>query len=446
MNKIQEILDLNKFVLLSNILSNSENLKLFNNYDMLVLKKRFNNAYELSTTENILRMETIALKSKEILQIIDDFVSVVQKGMCFEKRNIYEIIKISNLPDNKLNKIISSEKFILLGKYLGIVSRETKYISFDFLIIRALSNFLQKLNDKTVQNEYNLLKGAILQKMLSFSYQPEKKEKESNFLCWIDMILADTLDGVYSVSEFISLNKKILLLISNSTDTFWKIFYSTNTLLLQQNFSLNDTLRDFKRYLFSSIMSHYYASDLTVENVTELMIKTLAKSTYTKEDFYYLLDSIEILSHKSAEHKKHCLIFYEYLLYANDKLHFLNHRFIRQHFINALSGMIKSNNFIELKQTEINLLIMVFHSDVFYFLDKQVIFNHMVKNLADINRNNPNITRNCLYKYCDILDYILAHNDNIVYPDIINVIAREKSERQKIYKKFRLSLMLKKAQ
>lgn len=444
MEKEEEMVNLRKYILVTNILEKHNCQKLFNNYDTLLIKKRFDNAYELSSTENILRIDVIDLKSNDINQIIDNFYKAVENKSCFEKRNIYEIIKISNLPNLKLNKYISKETFLNIGQKLKDVSCETNLISYDFLILRALDNFIAKTNILSIKKEFTQIKNDIIRKLIIHEYQKETKEKESNYFCWIDRILSALQNREITVSDFIVLNKKILSLISNSIDTYWKIFYSANVLLLQQDFSANQLLRHFKKFIFKTIIIDYKKLQISKDDILALMIRTLAKNQYTKEDFYYLFDCMQIFSSTSQINKSFCLDLCLYILYINNKQNFMNHRFVRYRFMDFLGVLIRNLDSLEIKQKELQILINMFHTDLFFLLEKKHIFESIIKVLKTINNGEEKLTHNNFYRYCDILDYMIVNNNDINYPNIINELCLQKGDRSKISKKFKLSLGLKK--
>ncbi|MBP3687090.1 MAG: hypothetical protein J6J35_01845 [Alphaproteobacteria bacterium] len=444
MEKEDEILNLRKYILITNILEKSNYKKLFSNYDTLLIKKRFDNAYELSSTENILRIDVIDLKGSDINKIIDNFYKAVENKSCFEKRNIYEIIKISNLPALKLNKYISKETYLTIGEKLRDVSRETHFISFDFLILRALDNFIAKTNQFLVKKEFIQIKNDMIKKLIIHQYTPETKEKESNYFCWIDRILSALQNKEITISDYIVLNKKILSLISNSIDTYWKIFYSTNVLLLQQEFSANQILRDLKKSIFKTIIENYKKLKISQDDILTLTIRTLAKNQYTKEDFYYLFDCMQIFSSFSETNKSFCLDLCIYILYINNKQNFMSHRFVRYRFMDFLTVLVRDLDSLEIKQKELHILINMFHTDLFFLLEKKHIFESIIKILKTINNGEEKLTHNNFYRYCDILDYMIANNNDIVCPNVINELCLQKEDRQKILKKFKLSLNLKK--
>ncbi|MBO5038216.1 MAG: hypothetical protein J6C85_01990 [Alphaproteobacteria bacterium] len=444
MEKEDEILNLRKYILITNILEKHDCRKLFNNYDALLIKKRFDNAYELSSTENILRIDVIDLKGNDINKIIDNFYKAVEDKSCFAKRNIYEIIKISNLPALKLNKYLSKETYLTIGQKLKDVSRETSFISFDFLNLRALDNFIAKTDQWAVKKEFIQIKNDIIKKLIINEYTPETKEKESNYFCWIDRILSALENKEITIPDYIVLNKKILSLITHSIDTYWKIFYSTNVLLLQQEFSANQILRDFKKFIFRTIITSYKKIRISQDDILTLMIRTLAKNQYTKEDFYYLFDCMQIFSSISDTNKSFCLDLCLYILYINNKQNFMNHRFVRYRFMDFLSVLVRDLDNLELKQKELHILINMFHTDLFFLLEKKHIFESIIRILKTINNGEEKLTHNNFYRYCDILDYMIANNNDISCPNIINELCLQKEDRQKILKKFKLSLNLKK--
>ena len=122
----------------------------------------------------------------------------------------------------------------------------------------------------------------------------------------------------------------------------------------------------------------------------------------------------------------------------------MNHRFIRYRFMDLLNVLIKVLDNLEEKQKELHILINMFHTDLFFLLEKKQIFESIVKILKTINNGKEKLTHNNFYRYCDILDYIIANNNDINYPNIISELCQQKDDRQKILKKFNLSLNLKK--
>lgn len=440
MNSFDNNSSASKYTLILNTINDKKYKSFFDELDNLLMKKRFDNAYELSLTENILCTRTLDLTAKEICKVIDEFLNLVIDKDFNDKRALYEVVKISNLPSKKFEHALSEEKLLALGRMLKDVSRETTFISYDFLILRILDNFSIKINNSTVCNLFNELKKEIWKKLLSFDYESEKKEKETTFLCWIDRLTNALMNRELRPEDFVFLCHKIFYLTAKNFYTYWKILNSANYALLQQDFSANEKLREFKRYILKKIDIDSNAMNLDFTEIRDLMISTLAKKNPNKEDFYYLFNSLSKTSLKSDDYKLFCINLCLYLLYYNSKQNIFCYRFIRNNYFNMLSGLISEADNAEIKDKELQLFIILFHIDSFFSHNKYDIFKLILNILRTINDGETKLTHNNFYKYCDMLDYIMASNADIYYPNLVNFICPDKHNFSRVAKRFNLSI------
>lgn len=432
-----ETIDVSKYLLLKKIINNAQNNKIYNHYDEEIIRKKFSNEAELSSTENIITISAINMKNSEVKKIVENFVNIRESKKIYDKRNIYEIVKISNLPQYKINNAIPQNLLVLLAKQLEFVSRETNLISFDFLVLRCLDALITKINDSTLHIIYKKIQNNLIRKLVTFAYIAEKREKTTIYLCWIDRILQAAINKEITVDEYIDLTNKLLRLIPFSFDVSWKILHCINFLLFQPDFSDKRPLCSLKRKILNDVKNHYYFKKQEEKDVENLMIKTLAKQAITKEDFYYLFDSIKILFQKSEKAQVFCLNLLKYLLYIDNKQNIFCYRFIREYFLGTLSKILQKETSIKLKEEEFRLLILLFHNETFFFLHKKTLLKNLILLLNLFEEDNTNITRNKYYKYCDVLDYILSKNTDAIDEDLLKILPHDKN---KISKRFQLFL------
>ena len=107
-------------------------------------------------------------------------------------------------------------------------------------------------------------------------------------------------------------------------------------------------------------------------------------------------------------------------------------------YLKAKQRKIIKQQLLKLNE-EIKILIMLFHIDSFYTFNRHIIFNSIVDVLRNIVLNAEKLTHSNFFKYCDILDFILAKNPDISFPEIIEYISANKIQKQRISKKFKLS-------
>lgn len=434
-------LSLEKYTILTTILADKNNAKFFKEMDNMLITKRFDNAYELSLNENILNINSFDLTSNDVISVINSFIKISNNRNLVKKRNIYEIVKISNMPVEKLQRIFNEKKFLKLGEALINVSRETRFISFDFLALRIIDNFIIKYKNAVVLNSYQNIKKQILYKITHHSYDPEKKEKETNYLCWIDRLLYAAENKEILIDDYIKICEKVLNLINgNFIYTYWKILHAVNFLLLQQDFSTNANLRKFKRILISKINENYKEISLSQDELKKIAVSVLAKESSNKEDFYYLFDLISLTADKSIEDKVFCFKLCRYIIKQNSKQNIFCFRFIRKYFLETIFKIIRISDDFSVKEEELQTLISLLHVDAYFCFNRHDIINKIVLILRSMNNGDKKLTANNFYRYCHILDYIMVSNSDIKNPKIINDICATDSDKRRISKYFQLTL------
>ncbi len=439
---IQSIKDIseNKYYTLTSIINNNKDDRFFNQLDSLLVKKRFDDAYELSLSENLLHVSTYNLTSVNITKIIKDFINSAMRAKFYKKRNLYEIVKISTLPADKLKQSISNNLYRELADIFNNVSHETKCISSDFLILRIADNFVLKATDECIKVIYRRIKNDILNNLIHQQYCEEKREKETTVLCWIDRLLTAVINKEISPDDFIFLINKIFTLINKNIYSYWKVLHAVNYLLLQNEFSALNSLRKYKRDLIKFINTQYNNKDYTPNEVTNLVIKTLAKRFFCKEDYYYLFDVIKLTAQKSVENKIHCLKLCKYIINHNSKQNIFCFRFIRKYFIDMLFSITNQpRENIKIKEEELSIFIALFHVDTYFCFSRYEIFNRIVSILKTINDGKTKLNNANFYKFCDVLDFIMSENPDIKDYDIITKLSYNDDDNAKLKRYFNLS-------
>lgn len=440
MSTLNNSLSFGKHYILTSIMNNSRDDRFFNQLDSLLVKKRFDYTAELSLTENLLHISTYKLTSKNILKIVNDFIKSAKKSNFHEKRNLFEIVKLSNLPKDKLTKTISPELYSNLIELLGNVSHETNFLSVDFLILKITDNFILKNDNEKIKEHYIQLKNDILQKITYYNYNEEKNEKETTAMCWIDRILCAIINEEITPDDFISVIKKIFKTAPLSIYLKWKALHAVNYILLQSEFSTSSVLKTFKRYILTLIEAQYENITLTLDEVKDLLVTTLAKRTPSKEDFYYLFDVIKIIAKNNEDSRLYCLTLCKYIINHNSKQNIFCFRFIRKYFIDMLFDIInKPKENIKIKEEELEILITLFHVDTFFCFYRHDIFDKIVEILQTINNGKTKLNTVNFYRYCDVLDYMMSENDDIKNKDIIKILSVRNDDETKIRKYFTLS-------
>ena len=429
-----------RYMLIRNILDSSENKKFYNEMDALLLKKYFDNAYETSLLEDMYRINSSDISNKIIFNFLDNFELSVKNGTILKTRHLFELVKISSLPTSKLKKTFTSEICKKIAILLTDVSHETILISNDFLILRVSDNLiLNNESDKDIVKDFSILKNSILKKMSSFSYSKESREKENTYLCWIDMILQKVIVKELSVTNFIQICEQIFSLTTHTVYLYWKILNSINYLLLQRDYSAHANLRKYKTEIEKIIEQKYINAQISIDELKNLLLTTLAKQQILKEDYYYLFDMMDIIVRSSCENKLFCLNLCEYLLYNNTKRFIFNYRFIRKYFIDIFLSWPKEKDTLPIKEKELHILINLLHTDVFFCFDRHRIVRAILYILKSINNNTCQLTHGNFYKYCEIIDYIMAKNPDLCFPNIIDFLSANNDNKQKIAKRFKLT-------
>ena len=428
-----------KYMQLIDTLKEDKLRKLFSNFDSLIIKKRFNDARELSLTENVLINDYVNVTKQDVIKIIKDFIKCKKNKNFFKKSYLYEFLKLTNLDKNYLLKNINDDYFLKITDAINDIYKISEQISYDFMLLRIIDNLSLKLNTLNKIKILNTLKKDILNKIITYNYNKETREKETTYMCWIDILTTLSLNKNIKHKEFIIICNKILKLTNEGTGILWKIINAINFLSSQQKNDYKEELNNYKNLIYTNIEKINNKICIDDTFVINHMVKILAKNNPSKEDFYGLLDIITLFSKKSDDNKILALNLFKYIVENNKKQNIFCYKFIREYFIDKLFYMINATDSVSLLNEEIKILIMLFHIDSFYTFNRHIIFNSIVDVLRNIVLNSEKLTHSNFFKYCDILDFILAKNPDISFPEIIEYISANKIQKQRISKKFKLS-------
>ena len=431
--------NLKHFMVYSTINSN-DNSVFYKKMDELLLRKRFSTAQDLSLNEHIYKIDMTLITEKDIQKITNEFISNSKHKNIYNKRNLHELLKISNLPTQKLCKFFASEKLEALALALDVVSRETVLISKSFIILRIIDNIilkLQKINPNKVCL-FEKIREQTIKKLINFDFKEEENEKETTCLCWIDRLLSATINKEIGVLDFQNICNKVLKQTCCGVSLYWKIVNSISFLLLQMEFSSDRNLRTYKAKIDKIIEKKYTFMDLSDDELKNITASTLAKENLIKEDFYYLFDCIKIFAAKSQENKDFSLDLCFYIIYHDLKYNIFSYRFIRKYFIEMVLKLSSLFDNIKIKNKEFLLLLKLFHVDHFYCFYRKEIFNSMVDILKNINLYEQKVTVGNFYKYLDMIDYIMYANNDVMNNDIVNYLSHSRDNKNKIARRFRL--------
>lgn len=435
----QNLSSINKYTLICNLINDKKLEKLFCLYDEKILKKRFDDAYELSMNENILTISTISLTNKDINKIVYNFIEDFDINDFIKNRYLYELVKISNIPSLRIEKVLTEENNKKLYDKFNIFLNESKFMSADFLLLRCADNFIIKTKDSVVKNTYkNFVKKTMI-KLIKNKYSPETKENTSSVLCWFDRILCAAVNLDISVGEFISINRNILNTSFSHIDILWKCLNIVNYLSFHKGFYDIAPLRKFKREILKKIKNYYSLENINKEETLKTCIKVLSKNTANKEDFYHFFNMVKILAEKDDCSKEFAINLCEFTVYMDAKQNIFCYRFIRESFINLLNQLIKKEDCTPIKEKELHLLINIFYNSPFFYIYKKDIFEKILNILISFpSKKNKGLQRK-YYKYCDILDYIVANDKDLHTDNIIDKLASDKKNKDILKQRFDLS-------
>jgi len=436
-NIVTELMTLRYSLIL--IIANQDTYLKFNKMiDTMLMQKRFDNQYDLSLLENIIRADNMDFSRCNTTEILASFFSSVKNETFLETRSLYELVKLSYFPVKKL-KLISDKQYETIIESVKLVSRETKLMSYDFLILTAAENFFTKTENCKFKLSFQEIRDNTYKKLATYDYLPEKREKETNFLCWIDKILTATINKRIKVTDFVNICKKIMNLTTQSFYTYRKSLNSIIYLLRQQEFSADEELRLFKHEAEKKIEEELKMLNITSDDLMRILIKILAEEKNTKEDFYYLFDAIGANAKNSEESKLFSIQICNYIIYYNQKFSIFNSRFVRKYFSDKIFEMIEEKDSPILKEQELDLLVRLFKIDLFLGFNGREIINIFVKILTSLNQSGAKLNQKSFYRYCEVLDYLLATNEDIDYLSIITQICTSNpTNKRRVLAKFQL--------
>ena len=432
----QNINSLNKYTLICNLVNDKNLNKLFKEYDKKLLKKRFDDVYELTVNENILTINAASLKTKEIKEILLNFINKGDIDNFIKNRALYEFVKITNIPNLKIEKILSKEELKSLYDKINDFLKKNSYMSVDFLILRCADNFVIKTKDLEIKKDYKLVVRNTLQKMINNNYIKETKESTSSVLCWFDRIVCAAINLDINLNEFIVINKKILNTSFLHIDILLKCLNIINYLLCCDGFNDSIKLRKFKREILKKINNYYTNKFIDQEKALQTEISVLSKQITYKEDFYHLFNIIKNLAEKNDENKIFAINLCEYIVYIDGKQNIFCYRFIRENFISLLKQIIKKEDIVSVKEKELHLLINIFYNSPFFVIHKKEVYQIILSILINFPENKSKAEQRLFYKYCDILDYTLANNKDLYSDDFFDKLANNPENKNLIKKRF----------
>jgi hypothetical protein len=432
-NKLQN----DKHSIILDILSEDKYQDEFKKLNLLIMQKQFSNLSDLSIIENILLSKNNDLSKKDINKVVKNYISEDCSKILSKTRTTYELIKILNLPKQKTEKILNTNCFIDIINKSNILIENSNLISQDLSILRIIDNIFLRTTKFEIQNEYFKTKRNLINKLSTFNYKKEKKEKDVTILCWLDVLLNNLQESRISPDEYILITQKILDLTTPSIDVYCKLISSLNIILLEQKFSGKISLKNYRKYISRYMDINFSESFMEISDVRNILVDVLAKDTPSREYFYYLFDIIKNAGNMSIQTKYTSLVFCRFILEYNKKFKIFNLRFIRKYFIDMFFKLLDNIDNIKIKEEEMNILLKLFHTDVFYNFYKKDIFDKMVKVVKMIGRLDKT-SNTTFYKYCDILDYILHTNKDINFPNIFSALSSCNVDQSKIFKRFTL--------
>lgn len=403
--------DIEKELLLKTLFYSSQDKKLFKIFDKQLTQQRFKNISLLSSNENILNLSAINTTTNELKDIIAKFISINKFSTICSGRSLYGIVKFSNLSSQKINNCLSSQKFLSLCNQLSTITHETKFISYDFMVLHIVCNLIIKITDSSYKKDLVLLKKVVCHNLVKKEYLPEEKNKPNTYLCWVDMLLNLTISNDLSIDNYISVCNKILSLTCFNTDILWKISSATSYLLQISYFCDATCLRNFRRTILNKASSETLIYGNDKQKISNLLIQTLSKNVINKEDYYCLFANLMNFSQNNLENKLYCFKIFHYLFYRHTIKSIFSYRYIRENFLNTLFKIINTNNNIEIAESSFLFLCKLLSDKENFELHLNDLFDKALLLLKKISDNGAVITPQKFYKYCNILEYLVKRNN-----------------------------------
>ena len=433
MNQILNIFDYYNRSPLRNVINMKELQKNFMNYNEILLKRHFHNIFELSEIQSITNIQSLNMQHAEIIAIINDFLEQSILDIIKNEDYLYSIVKITNIPHLRTEKILSHSILLRILKKLQHVSRETKSISLDFLVMRCVDNLILKTKDLLLKNKYKIFKQSIFKKIIIFPYEAENNVNSLVNIFMLNRIYQAAIDRDIIQSEFIKINKKILKILPYDINLMWKNIGILNNLIFQGNYSDTNALRNYKNEDLKQISVFSIQQKIDREIVFNTIFDILAKEFISKEDFYHISDLFYLISNRTEDDKHFALDMCFYVIYLDSKCHIFDNRFIRENFMKKIILIIKNTDSLTIKERELQLLFFMVFSNQIALHHKEIIIHKIIDLLIDLSKCKDKISYTRLYKYYDLINQILMDNPEIKYPEVAQFV------KNNIYKKDRVA-------
>jgi len=422
----------------------SQDKKLFKFLDKQIVKQRFYDVSSLSSDENILNLSAACMTNDELITIVKKFIITKNVTTNCSSRSIFEVIKISNLPAARLSRTFSSEQLLSLCDKLLNVSHETNLISYEFMALHIVRNLIIKNVCPQIKKDLCVVKKKICLNLTRKEYIPENKNKPNTYLCWIDTVFNLIMNDDLSADNYMLICNKIINLTNFSTDVLWKISTATALLLQDSRFCDVSSLRNFRRNIQKKALSICSSYTYKQEGITFLLIKTLAKNTINKEDYYHLFAYLKDFSKNNLDDHLYCIRLFYYIFYRQQAKNIFSYRHIRENFLNTLFEIICNNCNTDANTQSFLFLCCLLADKEHFELHKNDIFGNALDLLKKISNDTTNVTSQKFYKYCGLLDYLGRENHIATdyFADILSNTYRQVKQIEKHLKgtKFKYSV------
>ncbi len=418
---------------------NYENKKFNNNIRDLVIRKKVYNIINLSPNEILLKIEKENLTNKDHLKILNKILRTPIDSNFINKRTLFELLKLSLLNKDAFYNVFNTDTLLILNEKLTNVSCETSFISHDFIILSIIDNIICKSNEKKISDTYINLKNKITKNMLSKNYLPENKEKEVNYICWINKLSKELINNNLSIDDFISICKR-----TNKLIICYKNFYENLFNILQyieNNYSKYSHITNYKNEIEDLLYKNKLYINLSIKEIENFCVSILSSNLDKSNNIDEFFFAIKNINFNDFEIIKYVINILSFIMHFDKKYNLFYIKNIREGYFNTITHICKNNNYTELNESLLTLLVQLLHVDYFFAYYRQSILENIVFLLNKTSLSGIKLNTNNYYKYCDILDYFISNNLKYIKFDFIFKLFEKNKTKEKTLDKFKLTYL-----